>query len=216
MNRINRVIGICGSLASMTGRKGPVIGAKLLSPEQLYAAAKGVVDQYLDEGHPSDEYGGWSVTLPASTHDLVSSGIARTSRKKRDYHLVERFGRMLACRKRDAALEVESVSVTVMTVAAYRKHELPHLAPDEAISAEELNQLTHVITYVRVMAGPVDKQPTQTPIELVSELARQYLRQDKLADPRVALKQLQRLLKRAWCVDTYARDFSLVADQLDA
>lgn len=194
---------------------GPVVGARVNERDhkEFQEAAIHMATETLQAPLADDEVfneeDGWSIDLPLEqVGELVSSGIGPRSRKKEDYILRSRFGRFGAYRKRSAALPAEKVSLWVLTKEQYVKEERRYLDADEALSLEELVDVTHVIVSVTITAGPIADRHIQSPLDFVSGLGR------LVSNPRTK-RTMHQIAQEAWRITQYERDFCPVADEIE-
>lgn len=203
-------IGVCPSILRLTGLDGkPVVGPKILKPDLLFPLATVAVGLQI-MSVPADEEDEWSTTLRGDAFAFVSSGIGRISKNPEDYHSAPRWhrGRMQACLRREKALDAELIHVSATSAENYRRRYMNIDYPDPTLSEQELDRVTHVIVGIEIVAGPIDTQHVPSMNSFVDSLAQQYLQKGEALQKRT----LDKILKEAWRVSSYTREFALVSD----
>lgn len=183
---------------------GSVVGERVTNIASFCAIARPYIEHVLGI-QPSDILGERIITLPQTVLPFVSSGIALATKDPKDYSVqMDETGRMVACRPRTEALPVEAVKVFVTPTTRYLKEfhrDVPfHLAPGK----KALRLATHVVIAIKIIAGPNSTRHTPSPELFAHQIAHYNLRPD---GERPSLDQL---IRDAWAVKYYGRDFSPV------
>lgn len=196
-------LAFCPNIRSLCYFDG-VIGAKVLNPSDFKAAVTARVPGFLENTEP-DEDGEWSVELKADVLPLLSSGVGRRSKDPEHYVVRKLHGRVGLYLKREFAMAPERCEVSVVTKEQYIK-EYREFEEQGGLTDAELEDVTHVVYYVRIHAGPNTERQTD-PRNFVTRLARAAGDGDNQAKFSVT-----GLCNEAWNIDNYWRTFSEVAD----
>jgi len=171
------------------------IGTRVTDRKSLITSLDAALETYDASGDRTP--GQHFVTLGSSALQAVSAGVGPCSVNPHCYVIREHRGHVSAYLRREWAAPVESLSVVVYTVDAYKAD--PEVDPEDIASFP--TGTTHVIVAVLASAGP--KAPL-TPYRFVSNLAGGNRDADTYS-----IEDVRRIARE---IMAYSNEWSVVAD----